>query len=127
MDADISGLASGAGKVLQTIQSELENLNINAKMFLQEEWVLACLNQTVDIKLSEKDRIIYCDVSYKDVPELLKVTLIDKKNYSRKVFTTYSNEQGGIQNINETSFFKNQKRVVLRNCGILIPTQLINI
>jgi NADH:ubiquinone oxidoreductase subunit F (NADH-binding)/Pyruvate/2-oxoacid:ferredoxin oxidoreductase delta subunit len=122
--ADTSGLASGAGKVKQAIESEIQKMKIDARIILTGGMGFGAIEPTVDIKLPGNDRIIYSEVTYKDVPELLKVTLIEKKIYSKKVFATYGNKEGSIQNINETPFFKNQKRVVLKNCGILDPNSI---
>jgi len=119
--ADTSGLASGAGKVKLAIETELQKLNIDAKIVLTGGMGFGAIEPTVDIKLPNQDRIIYCEITYKDVPELLKTTLIDKRIYSKKVFGKYGKTEGSILNIYETPFFKNQKRVVLKNCGIIDP------
>ena len=122
--ADTSGLASGAGKVKLAIETELQKLNIDAKIVLTGGMGFGAIEPTVDIKLPNQDRIIYCEITYKDVPELLKTTLIDKRIYSKKVFGKYGKTEGSILNIYETPFFKNQKRVVLKNCGIIDPNSI---
>lgn len=122
--SDTSGLASGAGKVKQAIEEELLKLNINAEIVLTGGMGYGAIEPTVDIKLPSRDRIIYAEITYKDVPEFIKTTLIDKKIYTKKVFATYGNSLPDLKNINETNFFKNQKRVVLKNVGVINPDSI---
>jgi len=122
--SDTSGLASGAGKVKQVIEEELSKQNINAQIILTGGMGFGAIEPTVDIKLPNTDRIIYSEITYKDVPELIKTTLIDKKLYTRKLFATYGKTDSYVKNISETEFFANQKRVVLKNIGIIDPNSI---
>lgn len=121
---DTSGLASGAGKVKAAIEKELEKHNIEAKVIPTGCYGYSAGEPIVDVKLPGEDRIIYSDVQEKDVMEFVKTTLIEKKIYEKKVFATYGKTNGTVKNLWETDFFKNQKRVVLENSGIINPDSI---
>ncbi|MBU1096077.1 MAG: NADH-quinone oxidoreductase subunit F [Ignavibacteriae bacterium HGW-Ignavibacteriae-2] len=121
---DTSGLASGGGKVKIAIEDELSNLNIVAKVIPTGGIGYGSIEPVVDIKLPGQDRIIYGDISPKDVPALLKTTLIDNKIYEKKVYATYGKTDGKLLNLSETPFFKHQDRVVLKNLGKISPDSI---
>ena len=122
--SDTSGLASGAGKVRQAIIEELNKHNIDADIILTGGMGYGAIEPTVDIKLPNQDRIVYAEITYKDVPELIRTTLIDKKYFTKKLFASYGNSDPNVINIERTDFFKNQKRVVLKNVGIIDPNSI---
>ncbi len=118
---DTSGLASGAGKVKNAIEAELEKAAIDAEVIEMGGIGNGAIEPVVDIKIPGKDRIVYASVTPKDVPELLKKAVVEKEIYTKKVYATYGESSNELQNINETPFFRHQKRVVLRNCGVINP------
>jgi hypothetical protein len=121
---DTSGLASGAGKVKEAIEKELKELNYEAEIIATGGIGFGAIEPIVDVKLPNEDRIIYKEIFPKDVKELVKTTLIDKKVFAKKAFATYGKGTKDLPNINETDYFKNQKRVVLKNLGIVNPDSI---
>jgi NADH:ubiquinone oxidoreductase subunit F (NADH-binding) len=121
---DTSGLASGAGKLKSAIERELEKLGLEARIIATGGLGYGAVEPLVDIKLPGSDRVVYCEITEKDIPELLKVTLIDKEIYYKKAFATYGKSGDKLQNLYETDFFKSQLRLVLENCGIIDPESI---
>ncbi|MDA3862037.1 MAG: 4Fe-4S binding protein [Melioribacteraceae bacterium] len=118
------GLASGANKVKRTIEEELIKLNIEATI-VPTGCIGFCAKEViVDIKLPTKDRISYCEITPKDVPALLKKTIIDKQIYIEKLLATFGKTDEYVTNINEIPFFIKQQKIVLENCGIINPTSI---
>ena len=118
------GLASGADKVKTAIESELAKLGLTAEI-VPTGCIGYCAKEViVDVKLPGNDRISYCEVTPKDVPELIKKTIIDKGVYSKKALGTHGKGTDSLLNINETPFFRRQKKVVLENCGIINPNSI---
>jgi (2Fe-2S) ferredoxin len=67
------GLASGAEKVKEAIEKELEKNDLKATI-VSTGCIGYCAKEViVDIKLPQKDRIAYCEVTVKDVPQLIKM------------------------------------------------------
>jgi NADH:ubiquinone oxidoreductase subunit F (NADH-binding)/Pyruvate/2-oxoacid:ferredoxin oxidoreductase delta subunit len=121
---DTSGLASGAGKVKDAIEKELDKLQIKAKVIGTGGIGYGAVEPVVDIKLPGKDRIIYGEIQPKDVAKLLNTTLVEKEIYEPKVFASYGESNGKVKNISETNFFKNQLRIVLKNVGKINPDEI---
>ncbi len=118
------GLASGADKVKTAIEEELANENIKA-LVVPTGCVGYCAREPiVDIKLAGEDRVSYCEIQPKDVKELIKTTIIERKIYKKKLLGTYGETKDHIPNINEIPFFKRQKKVVLKNCGVINPNSI---
>lgn len=121
---DTSGLASGAGKVKNAIEKELSKSGIEAKIIGTGGIGYGAIEPVVDIKLPGSDRIIYSNMTVKDVPELIRTAIVDKQIYEKKVFATYGETNGKFKNVWETDFFKRQLRIVLKNCGRINPDSI---
>ena len=118
------GLASGANKVKNAIEEELQKLNIDAKI-VSTGCIGFCAKEViVDIKLPNKDRISYCEITPNDVPFLLQKTLVDKQIYIQKLLATFGKTDEYATNIDEIPFFAKQQKVVLKNCGIINPNSI---
>ncbi len=121
---DTSGLASGAGKVKNAILKELEEQKIDAVVVEIGGYGYGAIEPTVDVKLPGKPRIIYSEVTPKDIPELLKTTITEKAIFEKRVFASHDANSTDIQYINNDPFFRKQKRIVLGNCGIINPESI---
>jgi NADH:ubiquinone oxidoreductase subunit F (NADH-binding)/Pyruvate/2-oxoacid:ferredoxin oxidoreductase delta subunit len=121
---DTSALASGAGKVKAAFEKELKEKNIEAMIVATGGIGFGTLEPFVDIKLPGEDRIVYSQISEKDVPKLVESVLVKKEVFVKKAFATYGKGTEILPNIMETPFFKPQLRVVLENCGIINPESI---
>jgi NADH:ubiquinone oxidoreductase subunit F (NADH-binding)/NAD-dependent dihydropyrimidine dehydrogenase PreA subunit len=118
------GLASGAEKVKNAIENELKDKNLNA-VIVPTGCIGYCAKEViVDIKLPGKPRIAYCEISERDIPSLIRRTIIEQDIYHEKLLGAHSITSNGIKNINDLPFFRRQKKVVLENCGIIDPTSI---
>jgi len=118
------GLASGADKVKTAIAQELEKLNIKADI-IPTGCIGYCAKEViVDIKLPDGDRISYCEVTVKDIPELIKKAIVEKGVLQKKVLCSHGESKDGVKNIKEVPFFKRQLKLVLENCGVINPTSI---
>lgn len=121
---DTSGLASGADIIFKLIEEEIQKKDL--KVILKKNGGLGfgAIEPVVEIKHPGEDRIIYRNIHRKEISDFIEKTIIQKEIYTKKLFATHGNSTNKIQNINETQFFKNQKRIVLRNCGIINPVSI---
>jgi len=118
------GLASGADKVKKAIEEELAAKELNA-VIVTTGCIGYCAKEViVDIKLPEGERISYCEVTPKDVPNLIQSTIIQKDVYKDKLLGTHGNGDSGVKRIIDIPFFRKQKRVVLENCGLINPESI---
>ncbi len=65
----------------------------------------------------------YSTVNIDDIPEIVEEHLLKGRVVTRLVYdeTVAQNE---IKSLNETNFYKKQKRVALRNCGVINPENI---
>lgn len=118
------GLASGAAKVKAAIEKELADNNLVAEI-IPTGCIGFCAKEViVDIKLPDSVRIAYAEVTPKDVPELIKKTLIEKTVFTKKVLGVHGEGTDKLPAINSIPFFRHQKKIVLENCGIINPTSI---
>ncbi len=62
----------------------------------------------------------YSKVTVEDVPEIVSEHLLKGRIVERLVYSETLKDDG-VVSLNETSFYKTQKRVALRNCGVINP------
>ena len=118
------GLASGAGKVKKAIEKELA-----AKELAAEIVVTGCIGYCarepiVDIKLPGKERVVYCEVTEKDVPEFVETALVKNEIYAKRLLGKHGESEEGIPSLKEIPYFEKQLKIVLENSGILDPTSI---
>lgn len=119
-----SGLASGSRKVKEAILNELEKNDLKAKIVEAGSLGYDVKEVIVDIKLPGDDRITYCEITPKDVPALIKTTLIDKEVYKKKLLGAHGLVENDLPKLSDVPFFKIQKKIVLKNCGIIDPSSI---
>lgn len=65
--------------------------------------------------------IFYCRVKPEDVKELVETHLVGGRVIERLL---YQDHGQAVSNIEDINFFKAQKRIVLRNCGVINPEEI---
>ncbi len=118
------GLASGADKVYATIKTELEKLNVDAEIVSTGCIGYCAKEPIVDIKLPNGERLSYAEVTPADVPELLKKSIIENSIYVKKYLGSHELNSKINKKLTDDNFFKNQFRIVLKNCGVIDPNSI---
>jgi NADH:ubiquinone oxidoreductase subunit F (NADH-binding)/(2Fe-2S) ferredoxin/NAD-dependent dihydropyrimidine dehydrogenase PreA subunit len=67
------------------------------------------------------EKIFYQHVTKEDVPEIISETLIEDRVVERLL---YEDPVTGQKCLNDIPFYKKQRRIVLKNCGIIDPTSI---
>jgi NADH:ubiquinone oxidoreductase subunit F (NADH-binding) len=118
------GLAAGAQKVKDEIINVLKKINIKAE--IQSTGCLGFCSKEVivDIKLPGKERISYCEISPKIVSKFLHKTLVEKEIFHENLLGTHGKGTSEIPSLNDNLFFKDQLKIVLKNCGIINPSSI---
>lgn len=118
------GLASGADKVKKAIEVELKSKNLNAQI-IPVGCIGYCAKEViVDIKLPECERISYCEVTVKDVPQLIQKAIIEQDIFNEKLLGSHSKGKSEVKRLNDIPFFRKQRRIVLENCGLINPLSI---
>ena len=66
----------------------------------------------------------YSRVTVEDAKEIVEEHLLKGRIVDRLIYKDAGTEEGKIQSLNETQFYKKQKRVALRNCGMIDPEKI---
>ena len=67
----------------------------------------------------------YSMVTADDIPEIVEEHFLKGRPVQRLVYEeTVSKEDNAIASLNDTAFYKKQKRVALRNCGVINPENI---
>jgi NADP-reducing hydrogenase subunit HndC len=66
--------------------------------------------------------VFYNRVQLDDIPELIEEHLLKGRPLERLIYTEGKKENA--QSINDVEFFKKQKRIVLKNCGVIDPEDI---
>ncbi|MEA2042937.1 MAG: NADH-quinone oxidoreductase subunit NuoF [Bacteroidota bacterium] len=125
--AGTCGLGAGAGETLTAVEKYISKNNIDAEL-IQTGCIGLCSSEPIlDVKLPGHNRVSFENITEEKTEELLNHVFakkIPEKNFLGQ-FESYSQTAWQDRSyINEHPFFKDQKRLVLKNCGISNPTSI---
>ena len=114
--------SSGSRKILDTLEKEI------AKHGLQNEIGIVktgCFGLCAlgPIMIVYPEGAFYSMVNEEDIPEIVSEHLANGKVVTRLLYQETVKEDG-ILPLQETNFYKKQKRVALRNCGVIAPENI---
>lgn len=66
----------------------------------------------------------YSMVKEEDVPEIVEEHLLKGRPVTRLLYDETVDRDGTIKSLDETSFYKKQMRIALRNCGVINPEDI---
>ncbi|MDD7025050.1 MAG: NADH-quinone oxidoreductase subunit NuoF [Oscillospiraceae bacterium] len=70
------------------------------------------------------DQVTYCMVAPEDVPEIVEEHLVKGRPVKRLIYDESMQGTEETKRLEETDFYKKQKRIALRNCGIINPENI---
>jgi len=123
------GRAAGALGVLQAIEDTLRDHHLDARV-VQVGCIGPCyLEPLMDVAIPGRPRISYADVTPSRAREIIESSLLRGDPVYRLAVGHFGNGTGGSGFQDIPPFFdlpmlKPQVRVVLRNCGLIDPTQI---
>lgn len=125
--AGTCGLGAGAAATLDAIKQYLKNKNIDAKVIEVGCIGLCTAEPIVDIQIPQKNRISFQKITSDKVENLLDEVFQQKLNQGNILgqFINPSNhEWNGVSDFYTHPFFAKQKRIVLKNCGLVDPESI---
>lgn len=126
--AGTCGLASGAGKSINKINDFLRENEIDAKI-VKVGCIGYCeVEPIVDVKLPGKPRISFFKANEEETGRILQNYLKEGNPEGLNILGQHQEEGveplAGIPMINEIPYFRKQMKIVLKNCGIINPTDI---
>lgn len=125
--AGTCGLGAGADKTLKKIKEYLENYNINSEL-IEVGCIGLCSSEPImDVHLPEMNRLSFEKVTEDKVEQILKSVFnleIPTSNILGQIEVDNSKTWNDVIFLNQVPFFAPQKRIVLKNCGIVNPVNI---
>ncbi len=121
------GLGAGAGKTFEKVETYLKDHNINGRIIKTGCIGLCSSEPILDVQLPGYNRISFEHVTEDKVDTLLDDVFnfkLPEKDILGQFKNQNSKEWEGIRDINEHPFFVKQKRIVLKNCGVVDPVSI---
>jgi len=124
--AGTCGLGAGAGKTILKIKDYIDRNSIEADIVKVGCIGLCSVEPLVDIKFPARSRVSFYGV-VEDKVEQLFDSMFRGDFPSENMLGQFDDDgekYSGIEMIDEHPFFKNQKRIVLKNCGKVNPESI---
>ena len=114
--------SSGALSVMDTLNAELEkhNLQDEVKVVMTGCFGLCALGP---IMIVYPEGSFYSRVDAEAIPEIVSEHIVKGRIVKKYLYSEVAEmeEKGVHASLNDTKFYKKQKRVALRNCGVINP------
>ena len=122
---DLSGVAAGAGAVVEAFRSEVASNKLDVTISEVGGIGLAYAEPLVDIQLPSQPRVFYNNVAPEQVPSLVKEHLIGGKPANERAMAVSADgDSPDLPSLEDLPMMKGQVRVALRNAGHIDPTDI---
>ncbi len=114
--------SSGSQTIMKTLQAEIEKVGLENEVAVVQTGChgLCALGP---IMLIYPEGTFYSMVKNEDVSEIVAEHLLKGRPVSRLVYSETSKD-GKVKPLSETTFYKKQHRIALRNCGVIDPENI---
>ncbi len=117
------GISAGAKPVLETIKNEIDSKGVKNVQVDPTGCIGMCgYEPIVEVYEKGKDKVTYIHVDSEKAGRIVEEHLI--KGQPVADYTIGGGEGGKLVNLDDIQFYKKQKRVALRNCGIINPENI---
>ena len=115
--------SSGSVKIMDAMNAEIaaKGLQDEVKVVGTGCFGLCALGP---IMIIYPEGTFYSCVKVEDVPEIVEEHLLKGRPVERLVYHESKGEANHATSLSETTFYKKQKRVALRNCGVINPENI---
>jgi len=114
--------SSGSQKIINTLQNEIDKNGLKSEVQVVKTGCFG-LCALGPIMIVYPEGTFYSMVKEEDIPEIVSEHLLKGRIVSRLVYNETITETG-VKSLNETDFYKKQKRIALRNCGVINPENI---
>ena len=110
------GIAAGGMLVYDELKKEIKNNNIDVEV-KKTGCIGMCYKEVLVEVIDDSDSYMYSNVTTDKVKRIITEHIINNKPVKEWIIKSKSINK-------EDAYFKKQKRIVLRNCGIIDPTSI---
>ena len=114
--------SAGSAKIIEALEKEIQarGLQEEVKVVRTGCFGLCALGP---IMIVYPEGSFYSEVKVEDVPEIVSEHLVKGRVVKRLLYQG-SVVEDQVESLNETDFYKKQKRIALRNCGVIDPENI---
>lgn len=110
------GIAAGGMLVYDELKKEIKNNNIDVEL-KKTGCMGMCYKEVLVEVIGDSDSYLYANITTDKVKRIITEHIINNKPVKEWIIKSITINK-------EDAFFKKQKRIVLRNCGIIDPTSI---
>ncbi|MEG1560022.1 MAG: NADH-quinone oxidoreductase subunit NuoF [Clostridia bacterium] len=115
--------SSGAHKLVEVFEEEIKNAGLEKEVKVVPTGCFGlCENGPVVIIYPEG--AFYSHIKATDVPRIVSEHLLKGRIIPELLYSHSITEENTIRSLNEVDFYKKQKRIALRNCGVIDPENI---
>jgi len=111
--------ASGSEPIIEAFQKEIEKKGLSKEVKVVQTGCLGLCELGPNV-LIYPEGSYYCRVKPEDVAEIVEEHLIKGRIVERLLYKEHATEEK-MRALTDINFYKHQKRIALRNCGIINP------
>ena len=114
--------SSGSAKIIDRLQAEIDKNGLHDEVQVVKTGCFG-LCALGPIMIVYPEGSFYSMVKEEDIPEIVSEHLLKGRIVSRLLYQETVTDDG-IKALNDTSFYKKQLRIALRNCGVINPENI---
>ncbi len=111
--------ASGSQEVMEAFEKEIKKRDLDKEVRVVQTGCLGLCELGPNV-LIYPEGSYYCRVKAEDVPEIVEEHLIKGRIVERLLYKEHLTEER-MRSLVDIDFYKKQKRIALRNCGLINP------
>ncbi len=116
--------ASGSANIREALETEIAEAGLAEEVKVVQTGCFG-LCALGPIMIVYPEGSFYSRVTVEDVPEIVSEHLVKGRVVKRLVYNeTLIENSNDVKSLQETSFYKKQKRIALRNCGVIDPENI---
>ena len=119
--------SGGSAAVKAKLEEELKNNNLEEEIKIVSTGCFGLCAQG-PVMIIYPEGTFYSRVTPDDIPEIVEEHLLKGRPVERLIYREGAEEAAredhSMASLNDTNFYKSQKRVALRNCGVINPEQI---
>ena len=116
--------ASGSANIREAMEKEIAAAGLSEEVKVVQTGCFG-LCALGPIMIIYPEGSFYSRVKVEDVPEIVSEHLVKGRIVKRLVYDeTVVQDSNAVKSLGETNFYKKQKRIALRNCGVIDPENI---
>ena len=115
-------MSSGNDKILENLQNKVKELGLENEIRIVKTGCVGFCEKGPIVKIMP-DNTFYAEVKPSDVDEIVAKDLIANETVKKLLYKD-PNTKEVIQNSDQLNFYKKQRKIALRNCGLINPEDI---